>query len=114
VRAADRAQNLVDEAVKRGVIIRKSACEICGAMPVFKDGRSGIQAHHCDYNKPLEVMWLCQGCHHKWHKENKAIPLSTVLAPMKQIAGLRALGNGVVPLCAAKAFVTLARRAGLS
>ena len=35
--------------------------------------KNRIQAHHCDYNKPLEVMWLCQKCHHEWHKNNKAV-----------------------------------------
>lgn len=55
------------------VIERKYTCEKCGANVVFADGRTGIQAHHCDYNKPLEVMWLCQKCHHEWHKNNKAV-----------------------------------------
>lgn len=67
-RADDQAQNMVETAVQQGVMQRKSACEECGASGIFKDGRSKIQAHHDDYNKPLDVRWLCQKCHHKWHK----------------------------------------------
>jgi hypothetical protein len=26
-------------------------------------------AHHEDYDKPLEVVWLCQPCHKQRHKE---------------------------------------------
>jgi hypothetical protein len=70
--ASDPAQNKIEKAICRGEVIRPSECELCGAAPRFRDGRSGIQAHHTDYNKPLEVMWLCQPCHHIWHKTNKA------------------------------------------
>ena len=64
----------VEKAIKKSDLVRPFNCEACGQERKFKDGRSGIQAHHCDYNKPLEVMWLCQCCHHEWHKHNKAIP----------------------------------------
>ena len=70
--ADGRAQNLLEEALERGVLARKSECESCGDKGTFKDGRTKIQAHHCDYNKPLDVMWLCQKCHHDWHKKNTA------------------------------------------
>jgi transposase-like protein len=70
----DRAQGMVEKAVLRGAVIRPSSCETCGVADYkFKDGSSAIQAHHDDYNKPLDVRWLCQKCHHAWHKANTAI-----------------------------------------
>lgn len=69
----ERAHNIVEKAVLYGRIFRPANCEQCGSGSVFKDGRSGIQAHHDDYDKPLSVRWLCQQCHHEWHSNNKAI-----------------------------------------
>lgn len=74
-RAEGHAQNVLEVAIRKGIVIRRARCETCGTAATFKDGRTAIQAHHPDYNKPLDVMWLCQPCHHKWHKENRAIPL---------------------------------------
>ena len=51
-----RAQDKVHAAVARGKLI-KQPCEICGSKVV--------QAHHEDYSKPLDVIWLC-AVHHKW------------------------------------------------
>jgi len=70
--ADDHAQNLLEKAIERGVVQRKTQCEFCGATGEFTDGRTAIQAHHCDYNKPFDVIWLCQRCHHEWHKTHKA------------------------------------------
>ena len=71
--AIDRAQNLLETAIEKGVIRRAIGCQTCGKVPTpFKNGRTAIQAHHDDYTKPLEVRWLCQKCHHQWHKTNKA------------------------------------------
>lgn len=72
--AEDRAHNLTEQAIVKGVL-KVQPCEVCGKLPMFRDGRVGVQAHHDDYNKPLEVRWLCQPHHHEWHKFNKAIPL---------------------------------------
>jgi len=42
-------------------------CEICGT----KEDR--LVRHHPNYNEPFNVMILCDKCHYKWHKNNKAI-----------------------------------------
>ena len=70
-----RSQHLVEKAIAKGVLIRPATCSECNGDQEYTDGRAGIQAHHDDYNKPLEVRWLCQKCHHAWHKTNKAIEL---------------------------------------
>jgi len=70
--ADDKAQGMAEKAIKRGTLIPQP-CEVCGCNGTMKDGRNKIQAHHDDYNKPLEVRWLCQEHHHEWHKTNKPI-----------------------------------------
>lgn len=40
---------------------RPKHCERCGGAP------GGIEAHHDDYAKPLEVRWLCRSCHIRHH-----------------------------------------------
>lgn len=69
----ERCHNLVESALKKGIIKNPHICSCCGSNDKFKDGRTSIQAHHDDYDKPLEVRWLCQKCHHRWHKENTAL-----------------------------------------
>lgn len=55
------AHDKVRRAVKSGRLTPKP-CEKCGS-------RTRINAHHDDYSKPLDVRWLCQGCHLELHKE---------------------------------------------
>ena len=69
--ADEQAHNMVEAAVERGILVR-GPCEECGKDGQFSDGRSEVQAHHDDYNKPLEVRWLCQKCHHEWHQKHQA------------------------------------------
>ena len=64
----------VNQAVKSGRLKRPKTCSECGKSKVRKNGQSDIHGHHNDYNKPLEVRWLCKTCHHAWHEINKAIP----------------------------------------
>jgi hypothetical protein len=59
-----RAHTAVNNAVKSGALIAKP-CERCGFA-------LGVQAHHEDYSKPLDVTWLCKTCHGKRHREINA------------------------------------------
>jgi hypothetical protein len=58
-----RAQNIINRAIRDGKLTKPTTCSECNATGT-------IQGHHCDYTKPLEVMWLCQTCHIAWHKEH--------------------------------------------
>lgn len=71
--ADEEAHDLVERAIRSGRMVQGTKCEACGGSLRFADGRSGVQAHHDDYNKPLSVRWLCQPCHHAWHKHNTPI-----------------------------------------
>lgn len=74
----DYAQNVVEKAVKKGILI-PLPCEVCGESKKMSDGRRDVQAHHPDYNFPLNVIWLCQKHHFEWHKNNNAIPRKEVM-----------------------------------
>jgi len=56
------ANQKLARAVLRGIVIRKYSCEKCESDLI-------VEAHHEDYNKPLEVIWLCSKCHHKRHTQ---------------------------------------------
>lgn len=58
-----RAHNAVSRAIKAGALLRS---------PCIRCGEKKSVAHHEDYDKPLEVMWLCQPCHKQRHKELKS------------------------------------------
>lgn len=36
-------------------------------LPCVKCGARDSEAHHEDYNLPLDVVWLCKGCHVERH-----------------------------------------------
>jgi len=57
-----RTRYQLRNAVKLGVITRPNVCSVCG---VHSDQ---IEAHHSDYSKPLDVIWVCKECHWKIHK----------------------------------------------
>lgn len=56
-----KAHSAVNYALRSGKLV-KQPCEICD--------RIDTHAHHCDYNKPLEVMWLCPVHHVEWHQKH--------------------------------------------
>ena len=54
------AHSSVARAIRSGALVR---------LPCCRCGEAKSIAHHEDYDKPLEVVWLCQPCHKKRHKE---------------------------------------------
>lgn len=60
------AKNTLNSAVKSGKLICPDKCTSCGNL-------SKIEAHHEDYTKPLDVVWLCKKCHQSLHNEKRRI-----------------------------------------
>lgn len=58
-----RARAMAQYAVKTGKLV-KLPCEICG--------NKKTEAHHEDYNNPLDVHWMCRKHHLARHKEISA------------------------------------------
>lgn len=56
-----RVTAIVHKAVKDGVLIRPASCPKCGRQ-------GDMEAHHPDYSKPLDVVWLCKPCHSELHR----------------------------------------------
>lgn len=54
------AHNALNHSIRDSKMQRPSSCEKC-EMTTRVDG------HHEDYNKPLEVVWLCRSCHRELH-----------------------------------------------
>jgi ribosomal protein S27AE len=53
---AFKAHMRVQSAIVSGDLVKPKRCEVCGR-------KSTLDAHHEDYNKPLNVQWLCRQCH---------------------------------------------------
>lgn len=60
-----QARGLVKTAISNGKL-KKMACEKCGDR--------NVAAHHPDYSKPLEVVWLCPQCHMQLHHGKNPSP----------------------------------------
>lgn len=56
------ARAAVGAAIRNGRLTKAEQCQRC-------DSTIEIQAHHADYSKPLDVIWLCRLCHDIESKE---------------------------------------------
>lgn len=52
-----KANALVGVAIRKG-LLKKQPCWVCGNKAI---------AHHPDYSRPLDVVWLCQPHHKQTH-----------------------------------------------
>lgn len=57
-----KAHSIVNNAIRCGEIQKPDTCSACGKIRV-------VNAHHSDYSKPLDIIWLCVQCHINIHKE---------------------------------------------
>ena len=57
-----RAAHILAYNALRNGRLTKGKCERCGTA-------KNIQSHHENYEKPLEVNWLCRNCHGIRHRE---------------------------------------------
>lgn len=64
------AKARVRYAVLTGKLIRPNECSECGYICT-------PQAHHEDYSKPLDVIWLCASCHKRLHVERRITLLTS-------------------------------------
>lgn len=51
-----KARSLSGHAIRRKRLIPSAHCSKCGKV-------RKTEGHHDDYDKPLEVVWLCRSCH---------------------------------------------------
>lgn len=56
------ARSYVCAAIKEGIIVRPEKCSRCN-----KECKP--EAHHEDYMRPLDVVWLCRQCHGFEHRK---------------------------------------------
>ena len=54
-----KARMAVGNALRSG-LITKGPCRDCGVV--------NTEAHHDDYSRPLDVVWLCFACHRRVHE----------------------------------------------
>ncbi len=63
-RRREAARGTARRALAKGDLVRQP-CEVCGTVTV--------EIHHDDYDKPLDVRWLCKQHHDDFH--NRIVPL---------------------------------------
>lgn len=83
------AHRKVNAALRTGRLVNPGFCENCRIIENKEDG-TYINAHHDDYDKPLDVRWLCGSCHvrthkgslipgeHAWDRRSPRAPLSPI------------------------------------
>jgi hypothetical protein len=60
------ANHKVYEAILSGKMSRPTVCENCHSV-------SRTEGHHVDYDKPLDVIWLCRSCHENVHRKVRKV-----------------------------------------
>lgn len=59
------AHKWVSDALKSGKLLRPDICTVCGSRGV------PIEAHHPDYRRPPDIVWMCRVCHADIHNKKR-------------------------------------------
>lgn len=79
-----RARQMIADRVKRGALLRPDICDGC-------DAEGPTTAHHDDYERPLEIRWLCNFCHRGMSTKPQPIyPASKLVYPPELVKKIRA------------------------
>lgn len=74
-RNKDTARSYANVYQKRGKLLKRP-CDECGDP--------NVQKHHEDYDKPLDVKWLCAHCHQRHHRLERSSGLDNALNAFKE------------------------------
>ena len=61
------ARRVVEAALNAGELTRPDHCSGCGCDNL----EHRIEAHHCDYTRPMDVIWLCTPCHRRMDAQRR-------------------------------------------
>ena len=64
-RLKTKAHTAVKDALRRGKLIRLPCIQCQSTI--------NLEAHHEDYTKPLDIIWMCRPCHVKFHTKREQI-----------------------------------------
>jgi hypothetical protein len=65
----------VHNALRTGNLTRPNKCKSCNKQT------HKLHAHHDDYDRPLNVRWLCHYCHMRWHGQHGEADNATTPIP---------------------------------
>lgn len=69
-----KARGKIIRRVLHGTLTRPEHCQLCW-------DRGIIEAHHADYRKPLDVVWLCRPCHAYVEGRNSQVERGKYVSP---------------------------------
>ena len=73
------ARSAVAKALRHGQLIRSNTCDLC-------NDACRTEAHHKDYGRQLDVMWLCDACHGIAHRSDSDLnPLNNPQTPTADV-----------------------------
>jgi len=79
------AYRCVEMALKSGVLVKPTECSACGCP----DTERRVEAHHHDYTKPLDVIWLCPICHDRADQAKREREGNPVTSAAKAVVMMR-------------------------